>query len=62
MAHKDYIRGLYGWLKENAEEILTNLYDNSGICGEWIGMGKIAYGGSDIDKKFYAFAKAKIIR
>ena len=54
-------KGLYGWLKENADEILASLYDNSGIYGEWLGMGKIAYGGSDIDKKFYAFAKARLL-
>ena len=33
-------KGLYGWLKDNAEEIHKNLYDGSGIVGEWLGMGK----------------------
>ena len=54
-------KGLYGWLKENSKEIMDNLYDGSGVCGEWISMGKISYANTDIDKKFYAFAKARLI-
>ena len=53
-------KGLYGWLKYNANIILSNLYDGSGVCGEWISMGKISYANSEIDKKFYIFAKARI--
>ena len=53
-------KGLYGWLKDNAKDILENLYDGSGVCGEWISMGKISYANSEIDKKFYIFVKARI--
>ena len=54
-------KGLYGWLQENSKEIIESLYDGSGICGEWISMGKISYANSDINKKFYGFAKARLI-
>lgn len=53
-------KGLYSWLKDNGEGILNNLYEGSGVFGEWIGMGKIGYGNSDIDSKFYMFAKARL--
>lgn len=52
--------GLYKFLKEHGETLLNSLYSGSGVFGEWIGMGKIKYGGSDIDKPFYIFAKANI--
>ena len=54
-------KGLYDWLQDNAKVILENLYDGSGICGEWIQMGKISYTNSDINKKFYVFAKARLV-
>lgn len=53
-------RGLYGWLKEHGEDLLNRLHEGSGVFGEWIGMGSIKYGGSDIDGKFYIFAKANL--
>lgn len=51
--------GLYGWLEEHGDDLLENLYPESFICGEWIGMGKIKYG-DRLDKRFYMFAKARI--
>lgn len=53
-------KGLYGWLKEHGEDLLNRLHEGSGVFGEWIGMGSIKYGGSDIDGKFYIFAKANL--
>lgn len=53
-------RGLHGWLKEHGEDLLNRLHEGSGVFGEWIGMGSIKYGGSDIDGKFYIFAKANL--
>lgn len=57
---KLFYKGLVGWIQENIEQ-LNNIMNNAVLCGEWIGMGKIGYGGTDIDKKFYMFAKANII-
>lgn len=51
--------GLHGWLEEHGDDLLENLYPESFICGEWIGMGKIKYG-DRLDKRFYMFAKARI--
>lgn len=48
-------RGLYAWLKENAENI--NLNNNSCIFGEWLGMGQIKYG-EIFNEKLLMFAKA----
>lgn len=50
-------RGLYAWLKENAENI--NLNNNSCIFGEWLGMGQIKYG-EIFNEKLLIFAKANI--
>lgn len=50
-------KGLYGWLQEYKDELLSNLNENSVLCGEWIGMGKLKY---NFDKKFLMFAKANI--
>ena len=50
-------RGLYAWLKENAENIKLN--NNSCIFGEWLGMGQIKYG-EIFNEKLLMFAKANI--
>mgnify|MGYP000844434997 CR=1 FL=1 len=50
-------RGLYSWLKENAENIKLN--NNSCIFGEWLGMGQIKYG-EIFNEKLLMFAKANI--
>ena len=52
-------KGLYAWLTENAYE-LDKIRDNSVVCGEWIGMGKLKYSVDEFDKRFYMFAKANI--
>lgn len=55
---KDKIyRGLYAWLKENAENIKLN--QNSCIFGEWLGMGQIKYG-EIFNEKLLMFAKANV--
>lgn len=51
-------KGLYQWLKDN-ESALNKIRNNSVVCGEWIGMGKLKYNGV-LDKRFYMFAKANI--
>lgn len=52
-------KGLKQWLNDNIEE-LSQIRNNSAICGEWMGMGKIKYTIDKFDKKFYMFAKANI--
>lgn len=53
-------KGLYGWLMEHGDTIAESLYDGSGVCGEWIGTGKIGYGKSDISNRYYIYAKARL--
>lgn len=50
-------KGLYAWLKENAENIKLN--NNSCIFGEWLGMGQIKYG-EIFNEKLLMFAKANV--
>lgn len=50
-------KGLYAWLKSNAENIKLN--NNSCIFGEWLGMGQIKYG-EIFNEKLLMFAKANI--
>ncbi len=57
----DY-KDLAPWIHTHGEYLQTHLCETSCICGEWIGMGKIGYGDSDIDKKFYMFAKANMTK
>ena len=52
-------KGLYQWLLDN-KEILQDIYDDSAICGEWLGMGQIKYSIDEFDKRFYMFAKARV--
>jgi hypothetical protein len=53
---------MYKWLfvrlNENKDKL--DLCEWSWIFGEWIWMGQINYTWTDIDKKFYIFAKANI--
>ncbi|MGI6594523.1 MAG: RNA ligase family protein [Christensenellales bacterium] len=52
--------GLKDWLTNYKDFLLENLHNNSVICGEWLGMGKIKYTVDKFDKRFYMFAKANI--
>lgn len=52
--------GLYGWLKEHADDIKNFLEEEEAICGEWIGMGKIKYRDA-LKHKFYVFGRGKIV-
>lgn len=53
-------KGLYQWLLDNKDILQEELIENSAICGEWIGMGKLKYPVDEFDKRFYMFAKANI--
>lgn len=52
--------GLYGWLKEHADDIKDFLEEDEAICGEWIGMGKIKYRDA-LEHKLYVFGLGKIV-
>ena len=52
-------KGLYQWLLDN-KETFDDLHNNSAICGEWLGMGKIKYSVDRFDKRYYMFAKANV--
>lgn len=53
-------KGLYQWLLDNKDILQEELVENSAICGEWLGMGKIKYSIDEFDKRFYMFAKANV--
>ena len=53
-------KGLYQWLLDNKEYLQEQLINNSAICGEWLGMGKLKYDVGEFDKRWYMFAKANI--
>ena len=53
-------KGLYQWLLDNKEVLQNELYNDSAICGEWLGMGKLKYNVDEFDKRWYMFAKANI--
>lgn len=53
-------KGLYQWLLDNKDILKEELIENSAICGEWLGMGKIKYTVDEFDKRFYMFAKANV--
>lgn len=55
-----FYRGLEGWLNEHGKELEEELHEGSAICGEWLGMGAIKYSDSELDKRWYMFAKANI--
>lgn len=51
-------KGMSGWVAEHIDELEVGLHEGSAICGEWIGMGKIAY--PHLDQRFYMFAKGNV--
>ncbi len=53
-------KGLYQWLHDNRIALQEELHNNSVLCGEWLGMGKLKYSVDEFDKRFYMFAKANI--
>lgn len=53
-------KGLYQWLIDNSNDLLSELNNDSAICGEWLGMGQIKYSIDEFDKRYYMFAKANI--
>ena len=53
-------KGLYQWLLINKDILENELYNNSAICGEWLGMGCLKYSVDEFDKRWYMFAKANI--
>ena len=53
-------KGLYGWLVDHGKDLEEQLNNNSAICGEWVGMGRIKYGHAFDDIKFLMFAKANV--
>ena len=53
-------KGLYQWLLDNKDYLQGQLINDSAICGEWLGMGKLKYDVGEFDKKWYMFAKANI--
>lgn len=53
-------KGLYQWLLDNKDYLQDQLLNDSAICGEWLGMGKLKYDVGEFDKKWYMFAKANI--
>lgn len=55
-------KGLYQWLLDNKDILQDELFENSAICGEWLGMGKLKYSVDEFDKRFYMFAKANVYK
>ena len=53
-------KGLYAWLLEHKAFLELELQDNSCLCGEWIGMGKLKYPVDEFEQRFYMFAKANV--
>lgn len=53
-------KGLYQRLLDNKDYLQEQLINDSAICGEWLGMGKLKYDVGEFDKKWYMFAKANI--
>jgi hypothetical protein len=53
-------KGLYQWLLDNKDYLQEQLINDSAICGEWLGMGKLKYDVGEFDKRWYMFAKANI--
>ena len=53
-------KGLFQWLKDNGATLKANLHEDSAICGEWLGMGKLKYTVDEFDKRWYMFAKGNV--
>lgn len=43
-------KGLYQWLLDNKDYLQEQLINDSAICGEWLGMGKLKYDVGEFDK------------
>ena len=50
-------KDLYQWIIDN-QASLMKIRNNSVVCGEWLGMGKLKY--PNFEKRFYMFAKANL--
>jgi len=53
-------KGLYKWFCDNRIVLEDEMHNNSAICGEWLGMGRLKYSIDEFDKRFYMFAKSNI--
>ena len=53
-------KDMYNWLSDYGKILEELLNNNSAICGEWLGMGNINYEDTEIEDKYYMFAKANI--
>jgi len=53
-------KGIYQWLLDNKDILISELHEGSVLCGEWLGMGCLKYDVGEFDKRFYMFAKANI--
>lgn len=53
-------KGLFQWILDNKDILQKELNNNSALCGEWLGMGKIKYTIDEFDKRYYMFAKANV--
>lgn len=54
-------KGLKGWLNEHEEYLKEEIFEGSGVFGEWLGMGKINYN-DRFTNRFHIFAKARITK
>lgn len=53
-------KGLYAYLLEHKAFLELELLDNSCLCGEWLGMGRLKYPVDKFEQRFYMFAKANV--
>lgn len=60
-ARKKLYRGLYDWLSEHSCKLEADIFENAVVYGEWMQKGaNVRYANTDIDKRFYMFAKANM--
>lgn len=60
-ARKKLYRGLYDWLCEHSCKLEADIFENAVVYGEWMQKGaNVRYANTDIDKRFYMFAKANM--
>lgn len=52
-------KGSYKFFKKYGEKLQNELHNDSALCGEWLGMGKLKY--PDLPR-FNIFAKANIVK
>jgi len=53
-------KGMYQWLIDNGQDLLDNLFLDSGLFGEWRGMGQLKYSDYEFPGRVVMFAKARI--